>query len=224
MGESQITIEEVLDNPKRIDEFIADQEHFILRSAARASGRFISKSDDEWAIALEGFLKAVQKYDKDRGGFFSFAEMVIHNALVDQFRVDQKHQMEGLTDTMQESNPVAQRKEDTQRGILLEIKELNETLAGYGITFIDLADASPKAAKTKRACAQAIRGLLLQDDWRHEMQSTKLLPIARIQQITHIPRKILERHRKYIIAVTEILDGDYLYLAEYVKHIKEGLR
>jgi len=223
MGQSQITIEEVLANPKQIDEFISNQESFILRSAARASGRFITKNDDEWAIALEGFLKAVQKYDQSRGGFFSFAEMVIHNNLVDHFRMDQKHRMENLTDNIEEYATSAQ-EEGIQRGILQEIEELNDTLAGYGITFKELADASPKASKTKRACVQAIKGLLLQDDWRQEMQSTKLLPIARIQQITNIPRKILERHRKYIIAVTEILDGDYLYLAEYVKHIKEGIR
>jgi RNA polymerase sigma factor len=220
MEQSQVTIEEVLANPKRIDEFISNQEPFILRSAARASGRFISKNDDEWSIALEGFLKAVQKYDQSRGGFFPFAEMVIHNSLVDQFRIDQKHQVEGLTDTFDEIAMVTKPEVEIRQ----EIVTLSEKLATYGIRFKDLADCSPKAEKTKRACAQAIRELLLHDDWRREMQSTKLLPVGKIQHITTIPRKILERHRKYIIAVTEILDGDYLYLADYVKHIKEGLR
>ena len=220
MGLSQITIEEVLNDPNRIDEFISNQESFILRSAARASGRFITKSDDEWAIALEGFLKAVQKYDHSRGGFFPFAEMVIHNSLVDHFRIDQKQRIEGLTETIDEIAMMPQPAIEIRQ----EIGLLSQTLAAYGIRFKDLADCSPKAEKTKWACAQAVRGLLQQEGWRREMQSTKRLPIAKLEHNTTIPRKILERHRKYIIAVTEILDGDYIYLAEYVKRIKEGLR
>jgi len=220
MGLSQITIEEVLNDPTRIDEFISNQEPFILRSAARASGRFITKNDDEWAIALEGFAKAVQKYDQSRGGFFSFAEMVIHNSLVDHFRIEQKHNAEGLTDTIDEIASLPK----TGLEIRQEIVVLSETLFAYGIRFKDLAECSPKAEKTKRACAQAIRELLQKEGWRREMQMTKRLPVAKLEQNTNVPRKILERHRKYIIAVTEILDGDYIYLAEYVKHIKEGLR
>ena len=214
---SQVTIEDVLANPQLIDVFISTQESFILKSASRASGRFITKSDDEWAIALEGFLKAVHRYDKTRGGFYAFAETVIHNSLVDHFRVDQRHHAEEATETMEENIPA----EQSDGEIRLEIQIFSERLGTYGIRFKDLADSSPKANKTKKACALAIRGLLQEAGWRKEMQATKLLPIAKIQQKTGVPRKILERHRKYIIAVTEILDGDYLYLAEYVKQIKE---
>jgi RNA polymerase sigma factor len=220
MRQSQLEIEDIITNPNRIEEFISDQEPFILRSASRASGRYITKSDDEWAVALEGFHKAVQKYDQGRGEFFAFADKVIHNCLVDQFRIDQRHQSETKTDTIEEIAAPKQPGEE----ILQEIEELNNALAAYGIHFKDLAACSPKAEKTKLACALVIRGLLQHDSWRIEMQSTKRLPIAKIQHKTAIPRKILERHRKYIIAVTEILDGEYLYLAEYVKHIKEGLR
>lgn len=221
MEQRQVTIEDVLADHILIDEFIQNQESFILRSASRASGRHISKKDDEWAIALEGFLKAVQRYDIERGGFYSFAERVIHNSLVDQFRVDRKNQAEGLTDCIEEYAPMVHTTEEFRRGVQQEIHELNETLASYGISFQELADCSPKAEKTKRNCGQAIRVLLQHKEWLDEMKVSKRLPIAKLQQHITIPRKILERHRKYIIAVTEILDGDYLYLAEYVKQFKE---
>jgi RNA polymerase sigma factor len=38
---------------------------------------------------------------------------------------------------------------------------------------------------------------------------------------TGISRKILDRHRRYIIAAVEILSGDYPLLAEYMQFIKD---
>jgi len=37
-----------------------------------------------------------------------------------------------------------------------------------------------------------------------------------------VPRKIIERHRKYIIAATEIVGGDYPHLSQYMSFIKRG--
>jgi RNA polymerase sigma factor len=42
-----------------------------------------------------------------------------------------------------------------------------------------------------------------------------------IEKNSQVPRKILERHRKYIVAAIEILSGEYPYLAEYLRYIRE---
>jgi RNA polymerase sigma factor len=55
-----------------------------------------------------------------------------------------------------------------------------------------------------------------------QIQHEKYLPIKIIQKNLKVPRKLLERHRKYIIAVVEILKGDYPYLSEYLKDLKGG--
>ena len=38
-----------------------------------------------------------------------------------------------------------------------------------------------------------------------------------------VHKKILERHRKYIIAAAEILNGEYPLLAEYMNYIRKAL-
>jgi RNA polymerase sigma factor len=53
-----------------------------------------------------------------------------------------------------------------------------------------------------------------------EIRAKRLLPIKIIEKNTGVPRKILERHRKYIIAVAEILKGEYRCLAPYVSSMK----
>ena len=37
-------------------------------------------------------------------------------------------------------------------------------------------------------------------------------------------RKILDRHRRYIIAAAEILSGEYPVLAEYLGYIRKALK
>ncbi len=54
------------------------------------------------------------------------------------------------------------------------------------------------------------------------MRCTKRLPIKIIQKNTNLPRKLLEHHRKYIVAAVIILSGDYPMLADYLSFIRKG--
>ena len=56
-----------------------------------------------------------------------------------------------------------------------------------------------------------------------EMKVKRQLPLNIIQKNTKAPRKLLERHRKYILAAVEIMSGDYPYLANYMRYIREEL-
>ena len=48
------------------------------------------------------------------------------------------------------------------------------------------------------------------------LRETKSLPIAELATRTGISKKVLERHRKYIITAAEIVSGDYPLLKEYI--------
>ena len=93
----------------------------------------------------------------------------------------------------------------------------------YGFSFFDLADASPKTEKTKKSCAQAVRTLIATAILMAQMRLKRLLPIKELSEASGVIRKILERHRKYIIAAAEILDGDFPILAGYMAFIKKEL-
>jgi len=53
------------------------------------------------------------------------------------------------------------------------------------------------------------------------MRLKKLLPIRELSEESGVVRKILDRHRKYIIAGAEILDGDFPILASYLRSVRE---
>ena len=67
------------DEPQR-EAFIRSYENLILKTASRASFRFVTKSDDEWSVALCAFSDAIDRYRPDQGSFLPFSQMLIKRA------------------------------------------------------------------------------------------------------------------------------------------------
>ena len=220
------------DDRKR-DAFIHKNENFILNCASRFAKHYISKSDDEWSIALIAFSNAIDSYNESKGAFPSYAKLLIEHRLTDYFRSQARfssemqtepYLFEGEVDEDSENmgfqiNVMKQASVTNDNPLLDEIVAISEYLDIYGITFTELTECSPKAGKTKDSCASAIRYLKEHPVLINNMKTTKQLPIKIISENAKVPRKILERHRKYIITAAEILSGDYPKLAEYLSHI-----
>jgi len=204
---------QVKDDEKALEDFIRSQEGFIIKAASRTSKHYITKSDDEWSIALSAFVEAVEKYELEKGSFMAFAELLIRRRLIDWFRINGRNNEEIHVEDIENEPDTSRETEE----IKLEILSLEEDLRLYGISFMDLADASPKAQKTRDACRKAINWMVSNPMIINQMKESKQLPIKIIENNSGVPRKILERHRKYIIAVVEILAGDYPWLNEYVR-------
>ncbi|MGB4657549.1 MAG: RNA polymerase subunit sigma [Mobilitalea sp.] len=228
---------EAKSNPLLLDQFIQKNELFIIKCASSVSHSYVSKSDDEWSIALLGFTQAVEGYQLEKGNFYRFAELLIRHKLIDYHRSQAKYSPEvsvnpivfdAEQDAEDENNSILiavseKISKEDNNSVTLEIEAINETIKSYGFTFFDLVDCSPKAAKTKLACAHAVTYILQNPILIQELQKTHMLPIKIIEKSVKIPRKILERHRKYIIAAVEILDGEYPHLADYLRYIREEI-
>jgi RNA polymerase sigma factor len=224
-----------------MNDFLHENESFIMRCAFFAVHRFISKSDDEWSIALLAFSQAVKEYSDDKGNFKQFAKLVIRRRLIDYIRSQSKYNAEtSVNPSVLDSELDSENDENStdlevktavfqeiQQGpddsLKMEIQSANQMFSHYGFSFFDLTECSPKAEKTKRACAKAVAYIIKNPILVGEMKSSKLLPLKIIEKNCGVPRKILERHRKYIIAAVEIITGDYPFLADYLRFIREEL-
>lgn len=225
------------DNPTSLEKLIKQQEAFILRCASKTCHRYITKSDDEWSISLLAFSEAVNNFEQNKGSFLSFSELVIRRRLIDYIKSQSKYNSEVSIDPILFDSEPEEDNEDVSLRISiaeqvskqetgntkLEIEAVNTRFSEYGFTFFDLSECSPHAGKTKKACAKAVNYMLNNPLLLKELQSTKQLPLKTIEKYSHVPRKILERHRKYIIAALEILSGDYPCLAEYLRYIREEI-
>lgn len=215
---------------------ITKYENFILKCASAACRSYISKSDDEWSIALAAFTEAVKSYSSEKGSFLNFAELVIRRRIIDYIRSKSRYAPEMLVkpslfeSEMEEEEDYLLQSEIAKKvsvvqdnSLKMEIYLINEVFSGYGFSFMDLSDCSPKADKTKRSCAKAVAYMIKNPILISEMQIKRQLPLNIIENNTKVPRKLLERHRKYIIAAVEIISGDYPNLAGYMRYIREEL-
>lgn len=215
------------------NQFVADNEAFILKIASSTARRYIMKSDDEWSAGLEGFVQAIREYRPGTGNFEGFAALLIRRRVIDCLRAHQKFTAEIPIDPILFETPPEEDGEELplrmalsekltvleQDALRLEIESVEELFRGYSFTFFDLAKSSPKAEKTKRACAAAVRCLLENPILLGEMRRSAQLPVKILEKNLSLPRKILERHRRYIIAAAEILSGEYPCLGSYLSAI-----
>lgn len=231
-----------------LNEFIRENEHFIKVTAFHAINRFVSKSDDEWSVALIAFHEAVKSYDSSKGDFKAFASLVIKRRLTD-YLISQSRRREVplepevlAGETPGEETATALQLEVQSKMAALsdsgevasyvsgavcvrdEIEAVQAILPLYGFSFFDLAECSPKKEKTKKACADAAAVLLRSPELFKKMQETRALPMKELQTLCRVPRKLLERHRRYLIAAAEILHGDYPLLSEYLDYIRKALK
>ncbi|MDD6039239.1 MAG: sigma factor [bacterium] len=211
--------------------FIRKHENYIISCASKFCKHYITKSDDEWSIALIAFSNAMDTYNDTKGSFLSYARLLIEHRLTDYFRSQARYQneihtepfvFEGNADDEGENAAfqmhIAKAASTTDENpIADEIIALNQLLGDYGITFMELTTCSPKAAKTKAACISVITYMKEHPLLVTNLRSSKQLPTKILIENTDVPRKILERHRKYIITAVEIVCGDFPLLAEYIK-------
>lgn len=236
MREIDIMAAEAAADDQKLEDFVLKHEGFVLKCAADATGRYMTKSDDEWSVAQYALIEALRSYDLEKGSFYSYAALVIRRKLIDYYRGQQKYRPEQAVDpAVFSADPVDAESfdytayriaesltaADEGEALRLEIETVNAVFRTYGFSFYELAACSPKSEKTRRSCAAAVGYLLEHPLLIHQLRTSKKLLIDTIAKNCRIHRKILERHRKYIIAAVEILYGDYPYLAEYLKYIRE---
>ncbi len=211
------------------EQLIIDHECFILRTAGIAASRRITKSDDEWSVALSAFWEALKTHDASRGTLEAYASVVIRHRLIDFARSGKTRKREQAVDPevfsgeaendfvgIQRAIENTLSREAPQTVLADEINELAEILNRYHIDFFDLPKCCPKARKTRNICLKAARFVCRITELLARLRRTLKLPAAEMEKGVPIARKLLDQFRKYIIATVEIEAGDFPGIQEYL--------
>ena len=211
--EDEVTLSQ-LDATAR-ERLIEQNMDFIRRCASRAAGRFVDSHDDACSEAMIAFNDAISAYRPERGAFYPFAAATIHNRVTDLLRRESRSAI-----CVPFSAMPAQ---DVEAPFEVEIAAAKQELGALGVDFFELPKASPKAEKTKAACMQVIGYLLHEPLLLQSVRKTTCLPGKTLMQELGVNSKVLERHRKYILAGLVILGGDYPTLQGYFD-TRKGVR
>lgn len=210
---------------ERINVFINDYRQFIIAYCNKSLNRYIdTKNDDEYSIALMAFYESIKGYDISKGSFFSYAQRVIKFRLIDHYRKNKSLLNEKFIEEDEDNkdkiflNKSIENYENQDISYLrkVEIESLIGELSKYKITFKELIKASPKWKSTRKRYNEIINYIIKNGDIIEEIYLNNKIPIAKIEENINVPRKTIERSRKYIISVLIILLGDYQYIREYI--------
>ncbi len=222
-------LEGIRNNTEKTGRFVEEYKPFIASCAEKVVGRYMNYgTDDELSISMIAFVEAINSFDSTKGNFFTFSRNVIKRRLIDYYRSEKRHSnvislnlyMEEREEEYDLSNDEAIRNYSDQKLAeqrRLELQELGRELAQWNITYRDLARVSPKHRKTRQQCAELAGVILSNPDILQPVIIKKYLPIAELEKLSGLPRKLIERFRKYIIAVVVIAIGDYEYIKDYIK-------
>lgn len=208
--------------------FIHQYDPFILNAAAKVTGRFVDKqNDDEYSIALIAFNRAIDTFDQSKGqSFFAYARLLVRNDLIDHFRSEGRMMETTLSDG-ESSDPLfledktpgqamtKAREMDDKLILKNEIALFRSALQDYGIPFSALVQDSPKHEDTRRQLMGITYRLYNDPTLREEIRRTGKLPLKQLENLVQVSRKTLERHRRYLLASFVLLDSDLDTMKDY---------
>ena len=216
---------------KQADALIRSYTPYIRAEASRTLGRFCTHQDDAFSIAMMAFNEAILSYQESRGGFLAYAALLIRSRLIDQQRREAR-QGEALSldspvseddsRTLGETLPdpadpiaAAQQRDATRQ----EILELAGVMRGFGVSFADVADNTPRQQRTLEACAAAIRCAGQDKALLEKFLHTQKLPLRQLAAAAGVERKTLERHRQYLVAMLLIQTNGYEIMRGHLKRM-----
>jgi RNA polymerase sigma factor len=224
-------VESIKGNKEEINRLVEEYKPFIASCVEKATGRYVRYGeDDELSIGLMAFVEAINSHDKQKGNFLTFAQQIITRRLIDYYRKEKRHfavksineyykEDDGERDFSVVESLDRYSKDEISEYRRLEILEFKKELSNWDITLFQLAEASPKHESTRSLYKKIVQFLLSQNDIIEQIKHKKTLPIAEIEKGMGIPRKKIERARRYIIAAIIIYTGDYQYIKEYLSEI-----
>lgn len=212
--------------------FLANHRSFIYQIASAFCKRTLSwNQDDELSIALIAFNHAISVYDPARGApFLTFSRKVIQNRITDFLRKEGRHKHLSLEPLQTGEGSVPSQgelqaawlnytQEVVNRERSEEIRQYQNCLQEFGLSFSDLVTVSPKHRDTRENLMRAAMVLCADAAMQQSLLRKKQLPMKELALASGINLKTLERGRKYIIAVALVLSRgeEFLHLRSYIK-------
>ncbi|MEW9094726.1 MAG: sigma-70 family RNA polymerase sigma factor [Clostridiaceae bacterium] len=212
-------------NEEDKNDLIEEYIPFIKKVISNQLGQYVEiENNDEFSIGLIAFNEAIGKYDEKRGNFLTFAAMVIKSRIIDQLRSKARGPKEVYISQLKcddeddnyHENVMAIDGFEGRIEIRSDIDTLIKDMGGYGISLEDLIKEAPKHKDTRIIAISIGRYIFENDYLKEKFLKTKNLPTSDLMRELCISKKVIQRSRKFIIAIVLILESDLDTLKEYI--------
>lgn len=196
-----------------LNNLLHEYKPFIRKVVYDTCQRYVEWGrDEELSIGLLAFEEAIRRYDPNRGNFLTLARRIIRSRVIDYLRKENQHHHTDLEDVKEEL--VADFSTDM---LAEEIRELQQFLAKYGISFQDLPEVSPVKKKLRDELKDTAKIMAETPILIKHFLEKEQLPVTALSKKAGISHKKIERNRTYLITLSLIWYLDLPMLQEYVK-------
>jgi RNA polymerase sigma factor len=91
------------------------------------------------------------------------------------------------------------------------VEDYIEVLGQYGVTLDDLVKVSPKHKDSKENLMKIALTLASQSNLMEYLTRNRLLPVKELELLTGVKRKVIEKSRRYLIALALIITDPRFY-------------
>lgn len=195
-------------------DFIARHKSFILETISHCLGRSaIPKNSPEYDIGLDAFSHAIDLFNPEKDkDFLLFSEQIIREWVLSYIKENKPTNVYGQID--EEKYYLYSNYESTK-----DISQFKRNLWEYGIKLNELPNLSPDEKQNIGICVRIARHLSTDDELFEKVANNKNLSIEDFNDGIKLERRLFNRHKKYIIALTLIIKNNLRLLCSYLKNV-----
>lgn len=215
------------------EKFINDYTPFILKTVSKITGKYVdTENSEEYSVALMAFDEAIDCFDINKSkSFLGFSDLVINRRVIDYLRKNRKDRnvfpftyfengsSNDFKETYMPEHSIA-------RLDNIEIKEeiiiFKERLATFGITLENLAKSIPKHKDSKIMCIKIAKIIANDAKLFNKLNKSKNMPMRDLMKLVDVHHATIERNRKFIIAVSLIINSGLDVIKSYLQFMEEG--
>lgn len=202
---------------------------FIKKVISNQIGGYVQvENDDSFSVGLMAFNEAIEKYNENKGNFLTFASIVIKSRLIDKLRKDSRRHNEVFIsqfeneDEAYPENVMAVDSFEAQIETKLDFAALVDNMKDFGVSLEDLIHDAPKHEDTRIMAIKIGKYVFENRELCERLTRTKNLPTNDIMRDLSVSKKVIQRSRKFIIAIILILESDLDTLKKYISNGERG--
>lgn len=183
--------------------FILEHKPFILSTISSRLNRYVrSENDEVFSIGLSAFLESIEKFDPEKGQFYSFSKLVIDRRVINYMRGNEKH-IHGDIETIQIKDESVTLEEE----FLLkeELQTFEKKLMFFGITIDQLVESSPTHIDTRERAVKIGKQTSQANDLVQHLYRSKRLPVTEMCRRFKTTRKIIYGSKNFIVSVIIVI-------------------
>lgn len=195
-------------------DFTDRHKSFILETISHSLGRSaVPKNSPEFDIGLDAFDHSIEMFNPDKDNdFLSFSEQIIREWVLSYLREENSNNMRGQID--EEKYYLYSNYESTK-----DISQFKMNLWEYGIKIGELPYMSPDEKQNIGVCLRIAKKLSTDSALFQKVAKDNNLSLEDFADGIKLDKKIFNKHKKYIIALTLILKNNLKLLCSYLKNL-----